>query len=181
MKISKMGTESIKDMRKQMFDQMEADLQKTCKPEERMFALHPDEEHIIVSHALFLMMSKPLTTKLASLKGFYLLRKFEEEMLTAYLTESDEFPELQRYCNLLYDMFPYELAAAARNAAIASKVRKLQVIGMVAAGYGGDMEDDTVNDILDNMDFDRNNKVCSHVIELMMPQLNKFVEREKIY
>ena len=176
-----MKQESQKEIRKEMFDQMEADLQKTCKPEDRMFALHPDEEHIIVSHALFLMMSKPLTTKLPSLKGFYLLRKFEEEMLTAYLTESDEYPELLRYCNLLYDMFPYELAAAARNAAIASKVRKLQVIGMVAAGYGGDMEDDTVDDILDDMDFDRNNKVCSHVIERMMPQLNELVKREKIY
>ena len=173
-----MGKDMQKEMRKEMFDQMEADLQKTCKPEDRMFALHPDEEHIIVSHALFLMMSKPLATKLPSLKGFYLLRKFEEEMLTAYLTESDEFPELLRYCNLLYDMFPYELAAAAR---IASKVRKLQGIAMVAAGYGGDMEDDTVDDILAGMDFDRNNKVCSHVIELMMPQLNKLVEQEKIY
>ena len=176
-----MEQNSQKEIRKEMFDQMEADLQKTCKPEDRMFALHPDEEHIIVSHALFLMMSKPLAGKLTSLKGFFLLRKFEEEMLTAYLTESDEYPELLRYCNLLYNMFPYELAAAARNAAIASKVRKLQVIGMVAAGYGGDMEDDTVNDILDDMDFDRNNKVCSHVIELMMPQLNKLVEQEKIY
>ena len=78
-------------------------------------------------------------------------------------------------------MFLYELATAARNAAIASKVRTLQAIGMVAAGYGGDMEDDTVDDILDDMDFDRNNKVCSYVIELMMPQLNQLVEREKIY
>ena len=176
-----MEKELQKDIRREMFDRMEADLRKTCKPEERMFALHPDEGHIVVSHALFLMMSKPLTGKLPKLKGFYLLRKFEEEMLTAYLTESDEFPKLLRYCNLLYDMFPYELAAAARNAAIASKVRKLQVIGMVAAGYGGDMEDDTVDDILDDMDFDRNNKVCSHVIERMMPQLNTMVEREMMY
>ena len=174
-----------KEIRKEMFDQMEANLQKTCKPEDRMFALHPDEEHIIVSHALFLMMSKPLASKLTSLKGLFLLlfllRKMEEEMLTAYLTESEEFPVLLRYCNLLYEVFPYELAAAARNAAIASKVRKLQAIGMVAAGYGGDMEDDTVDDILEDMDFDRNNKVCSHVIELMMPQLNQLVEQEKIY
>ena len=168
-------------MRKQMFDRMEAELQKTCKPEERMFALHTDKDHIIVSHALFLIMSKLLATKLPSLKGLYLLRKLEEEMLTAYLTESDGFPELLCYCNLLYDMFPYELAAAARNAVIASKIRKLQAIGMVAAGYGGIMEDDTVDDILDDMDFDRNNKVCSHVIELMMPQLNELVKREKIY
>lgn len=176
-----MKQDSQKEMRKQMFDRMEAELQKTCKPEERMFALHTDEDHIIVSHALFLIMSKLLATKLPSLKGLYLLRKLEEEMLTAYLTESDGFPELLCYCNLLYDMFPYELAAAARNAVIASKIRKLQAIGMVAAGYGGIMEDDTVDDILDDMDFDRNNKVCNHVIELMMPQLNELVKREKIY
>ena len=176
-----MEQNSQKEIRKEMFDQMEADLQERCKPEDRMFALHPDEEHIIVSHALFLMMIKPLAGKLTSLKGFFLLRKFEEEMLTAYLTESDEYPELLRYCNLLYNMFPYELAAAARNAAIASKVRKLQVIGMVAAGYGGDMEDDTVNDILDDMDFDRNNRVCCPLIERMMPQLNKMVEREMMF
>jgi len=176
-----MSQESQKEMRKEMFDQMEADLQENCNPEERMFALHPDEEHIIVSHALFLMMSKPLASKLTSLKGLFLLRKMEEEMLTAYLTESDEFPELLRYCNILYEVFPYELAAATCNAAIASKVRKLQVTAMVAAGYGGDMDDDTVDDILDDMDFDRNNKVCCPLIERMMPQLNKMVERELTY
>ena len=176
-----METESIKDKRKQMFDQMEADLQKTCKPEDRMFAMHPDEEHIIVSHALFLMMSKPLATKLPSLKGLFMLRKLEEEMLTAYLTESDEYPKLLRYCNLLYEVFPYELAAAAHNVAIASKVRKLHATAMVAVGYGGDLDDDTVDDILDDMDFDRHNKVCCPQIERMMPQLNKMVEREMMY
>lgn len=176
-----MGKDIQKEMRKQMFDQIEADLQKGCKPEERMFSLHPDEDHIIVSHALFLIMSKPLAGKLPSLKVLFLLRKFEEEMLMAYLTESDEYHELLRYCNLLYEMFPYELATAVRNAAIASKVRKLQAIGTVAGGYGGDMDDGTVDDILDDMDFDRNNKVCSHVIERMMPQLNQMVEREKVY
>ena len=34
------GKESQKEMRKKMFGQMEADLQKSCKPEDRMFALH---------------------------------------------------------------------------------------------------------------------------------------------
>ena len=34
-----MKQESQKEIRKEMFDQMEADLQKTCKPEDRMFAL----------------------------------------------------------------------------------------------------------------------------------------------
>lgn len=39
-----MGKDIHKEMRKQMFDQIEAYLQKSCKPEERMFALHADEE-----------------------------------------------------------------------------------------------------------------------------------------
>ena len=73
-----MGKDIQKEMRKQMFDQMEAYLQKSSKPEERMFALHPDEEHVIVSHALSLIMSKPLAGKLPGLKGLFLLRKFEE-------------------------------------------------------------------------------------------------------
>ena len=176
-----MEKELQKDIRREMFDRMEADLRKTCKPEERMFALHPDEGHIIVSHALFLMMSKPLTSKLPNLKEFYLLRKFEEEMLTAYLTESDEFPELLHYCNILYEVFSYELAAAAHNSAIASKVRKLQGVATVAAGYGGDMKDDAVDDILDDMDFDHNNKVCCPLIDRMMPHLNKLVEKEMMY
>ena len=34
-----MKQDSQKEMRKQMFDRMEAELQKTCKPEERIFAL----------------------------------------------------------------------------------------------------------------------------------------------
>lgn len=110
--------------------------------------------------------------------AFYIIRHLWK---MAYLTESDEFPELLRYCNLLYEVFPYELAAAERNAATASKVRNLQGIAMVAEGYGGDMEDDTVDDILDDMDFDCNSKVCSHVIERMLPQLTKMVEREMVY
>lgn len=173
-----MEKEFQKDMRRQMFDMMEADLQEHCKPQDRMFAMHPDEEHVIVSHALFLMMSKPLAGRLQSLKGLYLLRKLEEEMLTAYLTESDDFPELLRCCNLMYETLPYELAAAAHNAATASKVRKLQAIATVAAGYGGDMDGNTVDDILDDMDFTYNNNVCCPMIERMLPRLQKMADRE---
>ena len=176
-----MEKELQKEMRKAMFDRMEADLRKRHKPEDRIFDMHPDEEHVVVSHALFLMMSKPLAGKLPSLQGFSLLRKFEEEMLTAYLTESEEFSELLHYCNILYEVFPYELAAAARKSAIASKVRKLQGVATVAAGYGGEMKDDAVDDILDDMDFGHNNKVCCPLIDRMMPHLNKLVEKEMMY
>ena len=164
--------------RKQSFDEMEASLQKYCKPEDRMFALHPDEDHIIVSHALFLMMSKPLASQLPRLKSLYLLRKYEEEMLEAYLTESEDLPERLRYSSLAYEVFPYELASAVSNPTIGSKVKKLRAIGTIAAGYGGNMGDDMVDDILDDMDFDRNGKICCPLIERMLPQLYKMAEEE---
>lgn len=63
-----------------MFNQMEADLHKTCKQERRMFAMHFDEKHIIVSNALPLTMSKLLVSKQPSLKGLYLLYNLEEYM-----------------------------------------------------------------------------------------------------
>ena len=165
-------------MRKQMFDRMEAQLHKTCKPEERMFAMHPDEEHIIVSHALFLLMSKPLAGKLPSLEGFFLLRKFEEEMLTAYLTESDEFPELLRYCNLSYEVLPHELGLMAKDFVTGSTVRRLMAIGVVAAGYGGDIPDDQAYELLDDIDF-HYNKVCCPLIEQQLPYLQKLVLEEE--
>ncbi len=176
-----MDKEAIKkmrdEMRKEMFEEIEAKLLTEKKPEDRMFAVHPNEDHIIVSHALFLIMSKPLAAKLTGLKGLYLLRKYEEEMLTAYLTESEDFPVLLNYCNILYDMFPHELVVMSKIDSIASKVRKLQAIAVVAAGYGGDMKDELADDILDDLDF-AYNRVCCPVIERMMPKLQKMVETE---
>lgn len=89
---SKVNKASIRDVSKQMFYRMETDLQERCKPEERMFALHPDEDHIIVSHVLFMRMSKTLANRLQNLKSLYLLRKYEEEMLAAFSPNPKIFP-----------------------------------------------------------------------------------------
>lgn len=95
---------------------------------------HPDEDHIIVSHALFWVMSRSLVKKLPKLKSFYLLRKFEEEMLTAYLTESEDFPELLRACNIVFEGLPYELSQVMHNPVTAKVARRLQSVAIVAIG-----------------------------------------------
>ncbi len=48
---------------------------------------------------------------------------------------------------------------------------------VVAAGYGGDMSDDLCDELLDDMVF-VGNKVKCRKIEMMMPRLNKIVEKE---
>ena len=53
--------------------------------------------------------------------------------------------------------------------------RKLAAIAVVAAGYGGDMDEELANALLDDMDFDRYCKVKCPKIEQMMPKLMKMV------
>ena len=106
---------------------------------------------------------------------FLLLRQYEEEMLDAFLQEDDYFPELLRYCNILYEMLPTILMSTGLRTD--KDARKLAVIALVAAGYAGDMREDLANALLDDIDY-FNDKVKCRKIEQMMPQLMKMVENE---
>ena len=52
-------------------------------------------------------------------------------------------------------------------------------IALVAAGYAGDMDEELVNVLLDDIDY-HFNKVKCRKIEQMMPQLMKMVESEMV-
>ncbi len=56
--------------------------------------------------------------------------------------------------------------------------KKLAAIAVVVAGYGGDMDEELVNTLLDDMDYDRYGKVKCPKIEGMLPKLMKMVEGE---
>ena len=74
-------------------------------------------------------------------------------------------------------MLTFELGPLACDPVKASAARRLTAIGIVAAGYGGDMPDDQVYELLDDIDF-RHNKVYCHSIEQMLPRLQKLVDEE---
>ena len=173
-----MNKEEMRETRKQMFAQMEQRLREMHpKEEDRLFYYHSSEDRIVLSHALFWVM-----TQLQCLKGkirkerfFLLLRQYEEEMLDAFLTEDDYFPELLHYCNILYEMLPTILMSSAFRTD--KDACKLAAIAVVAAGYGGDMDEELCNELLDDMDF-HYNKVKCRKIEGMLPKLMKMVEGE---
>lgn len=104
-----------------------------------------------------------------------LLRQYEEEMLDAFLQDDDYFSEVLHYCNILYEMLPTILGAS--HLRTEKDARKLAAIALVAAGYAGDMPEDLVNALLDDIDY-YNDKVKCRKIEQMMPQLMKMVESE---
>ena len=172
-----MNREQQMNMCRQVLDDIEKHFLNSKGVENRMFYRHPDEEHVVLSHALFWVMTKSLEKSLSGNKCFLLLRQYQEEMLSAYLTESDEYPELLHFCNIAYDLLPYEISITIKNSKISKYVRKLNAIAIVAAGYGGDMPEDLACDLLNDIDFSFN-KVCCCKIESMLPQLNKMIEQE---
>ena len=160
-----------------MFAEMEQKLRMMCpKEEDSIFYHHSSEERIVLSHALFWVMTQQLRGRIRQEKYLLLLRQYEEEMLSAYLTEDDYFSELLRYCNILYDSLPFILTGV-HGIGTEKDVRKLAAITVVAGGYGGDMEEDMANELLDDMDF-HYNKVKCRKIEQMYPLLNSMVESE---
>ena len=88
-----------------------------------------------------------------------LLRQYQEEMLDAYLQDTEDFPAMLHDCNIIYEYLPMAIA-------------------VVAAGYGGDMDEESANELLDDMDFDKYGKVKCRKIEGMVPKLMKMVEGE---
>ena len=168
----------LRETRKQWFAQMEQKLQETYpKEEDRMFYYHSSEDRIVLSHALYWTMTQLqfFKGKIRKEKFFLLLRQYEEEMLDAFLTEDDYFSELLHYCNILYEMLPTILMSPAFRTD--KDARKLAAIAVVAAGYGGDMDEELSNELLDDMDF-HYNKVKCRKIEQMLPKLMKMVESE---
>ena len=92
------------EMRKQMFAEMEEKLFKDSKPEDSSFYYHSSEGRIVLSHALFWVMTQNIKGKMAKQKFLLLLRQYQEEMLEAYLTLS---PRLQRLASLLQCILRY--------------------------------------------------------------------------
>ncbi len=169
----------LMEIRKQRISEMEQKLHETWSSEEEsLFYYHRSEDRIVLSHALFWVMtqSQCLKGKMRKEKFFLLLRQYQEEMLDAYLQDTEDFMEMLHYCNVLYETLPMILNSShLRGDKGASK---LAAIAVVAAGYGGDMDEELVNALLDNMDFDRYGKVKCPKIEGMMPKLMKMVEGE---
>lgn len=172
-----MAAKELRGIRKEMFAEMEQRLNVNRKPEGSFFYYHSSEDRIVLSHGLFWVMTQNIRGHIAKEKYFLLLRQYQEEMLSAYLTESDEFTELLHYCNVMYETLLIILKGV-YDLRIDKDAHRLAAIAIVAGGYGGDMPEEQCYDLLDDMDF-YYNKVKCRKIEKLMPVLSKLVIEEQ--
>jgi len=173
-----MTRQELMEYRKQMLEEMAKQMHLFDNPEDDIFYYHSSEDRIVLSHALFWVMTQNIKGKIAKEKYFLLLRQYQEEMLAAWLTESEEFPDLLHFCNVSYNALPIILRGI-YDLREDKAARKLSAITVVAGGYGGDMSEDLCYDLLDDMDF-YYNKVKCRKIEKMLPTLKKLVEDEEM-
>ena len=167
----------LREKRKQWFAQMEQKLHESWSSEEdSLFYFHCSEDRIVLSHALFWVMSQSFRGRIRQEKYLLLLRQYQEEMLDAYLQDTEDFPTMLHDCNIIYEYLPMVLNGSHLRGE--KEARKLAAIAVVAAGYGGDMDEELANELLDDMDFDRYGKVKCPKIEGMVPKLMKMVEGE---
>ena len=172
-----MYTEDRKSFRKEIFSKLEEQFQSGRTPEDDLFYCHSSEDRIVLSHALFWVMTRNMRGKVTKEKFFLLLRQFQEEMLEAYLMESEDFKELLHYCNVLYNILSM-LLRSKYDFRIHLDARKLAAIMIVACGYGGDMPEEQAYGLLDDMNFYYNKVKCCK-IEQLMPLLTQMVIEEQ--
>ena len=75
--------QKLRETRKQMMNKLEETMLKGKSPEDSVFYYHSSEDRIVLSHALFLVMTKSLKGKVAKEKNFDKVRcRKIEQMLT---------------------------------------------------------------------------------------------------
>ena len=171
-----MNKEDRNSFRKEMLGKLEEHWAKSNSPEDDLFYYHPSEDKNVLSQALFRGMPQNIKGKVGKEKYLLLLRQYQEEMLEAYLMESEVFKDLLHYCNVIYKTLLIILRST-YDFRINLDARKLASITIVAGGYGGDIPVDQAYDLLDDIDFCYN-KVKCRKIEQMLLTLNKLVVAE---
>ena len=70
----------LRETRRQMMADLETSMLKGNSPEDSIFYYHSSEDRIVLSHALFWVMTKSLNGKVAKEKNLLLIRQYQEEM-----------------------------------------------------------------------------------------------------
>ena len=71
----------LRDTRRLMMADLESSMLKEKSPEDSIFYYHSSEDRIVLSHALFWVMTKSLKEKVAKEKNLLLFRQYQKEML----------------------------------------------------------------------------------------------------
>ncbi len=151
------------------------------KPEDSIFYYHKDLERILLSLAIFVISSRPVTAKLGKAEMLKILHLQVPDLITAWIDEDEKtFEQLFPMVMTVAEGYtPAAIAAEKKYPASKKAVRMMAYLLANASGAGGDMNDALANELLDDLSTD-GDEIYSDKIKAFGTRLLIFTKKHGI-
>ncbi len=128
-------------------------------PDDSIFYYHPSLERIVLGLAMYEIASRPYLRKLGKAKSLTLYNMYINEMVTAWIYDSDEYKESFGYTfhslmTLSQTFFIVSNALMQQQPALKKVLRQLQYTFGFWPAIGGDIKDELAEELLDDITTD---------------------------
>ena len=125
------------------------------KPDDSIFYYHPSLERIILGLTMYAIASRPYISKLGKAESLTIFNIYINEMVTAWIDETEAFEYPFTTLMTLSDAFPYVTQAfASQHPGLKKVIRHLQDTFCYWTAVAGDMSQKKADELLDDISTD---------------------------
>ena len=125
------------------------------KPDDSIFYYHPSLERIILGLTMYAIASRPYISKLGKAESLTIFNIYINEMVTAWIDETEAFEYPFTTLMTLSDAFPYaSQALATQHPGLRKVIRHLQDTFCYWTAVAGDMSQKKADELLDDISTD---------------------------
>lgn len=125
------------------------------KPDDSIFYYHPSLERIILGLTMYAIASRPYLNKLGKAESLKVFNIYINEMVTAWIDETDGFEYPFNTLMTLSDAFPYVTQAfSSQHPGLKKVIRDLQNTFCYWTSVAGDMSTEKADELLDDISTD---------------------------
>lgn len=126
-----------------------------CKPDDSIFYYHPSLERIILGLAMYAIVSRPYLNKLGKAESLSLYNIYINEMVTAWIDETEYFEHPFTMLMSLCEAFPLITTEMVKQHPGQKKaIRHLQNTFFYWTAVAGDMNEARADELLDDISTD---------------------------
>lgn len=145
------------------------------KPDDSIFYYHPSVERIILGLALYDIASRPYLRQLSEAEPLTLVNLYTNEMITAWIDETDGFDYLFNSLVTFSEVFaPASMAYIDKHPALRKSITTLQYLFCFWTAVGGDMSSTLADRLLDDLATD-GTRISSELISQLVKRFNPVI------
>ena len=145
------------------------------KPDDSIFYYHPSLERIILGLAMYAIVSRPYLNKLGKAESLSLYNIYINEMVTAWIDDTDQFEYPFTMLMDLCEAFPFVCKEMSQQYPGQKKIiRHLQNTFFYWTAVAGDMNEVKANELLDDI-FTDGERIDSEMIVRLAKRIQPIV------